>query len=412
MAGLTQALVYVTLFLGIFFETFMLLTYLSPEARARRNKKPMSSNYPSVAVIVPCYNEESTIARTVESLKALDYPADKLEFILVNDGSTDSTPVVMDTFALDPQIKVVHKENGGKHTGLNLGIESTNAEFVGCLDADSFVHPRALKELVPHFEHPNVAAVTASMSVHNPRNVLESMQYTEYMIGIAMRHMLATINGLYVTPGPFSFYRRSTIVELGGFRKAYQTEDMEMALRIQRAGFNIENAPRARVFTKAPRTVWSLIKQRTRWTSGFMRNAYDYRGLFANRRYGVLGMLVLPLGIVALVGSIVLFVLTIEQFVTRIITAINTQGDVPLTFAFHLPRLDWFFMPVSTLSVLALVAMGLVAAFMIIGKKISGAQGRVLVHVPWYVLFYPVVAPLWVIRSARDVAFGINRSWR
>ena len=412
MTGATQVLVYISLFLGIYFEAFLLLAYLSPEGRSRRNKAAAGEDCPTVAIIVPCFNEESTIGGTVESLKALSYPKEKLEIILVNDGSTDGTRAVMDAYMNDPRITVIHKENGGKHTGLNLGIERTDAELVGCLDADSFVDPNALRELVPYFDRPNVAAVTASMSVHNARNILERMQYAEYMIGVAMRHMLATVNGLYVTPGPFSFYRRSTIQELGGFRKAYQTEDMEMALRIQRAGYHIENAPRAKVFTKAPKTVWSLLKQRTRWTSGFMRNAFDYRDLFMNKKHGVLGLLVLPLGIFALVGSVSLFVLTIEQFVANTIRAIETQGQVPLSFAFHLPKIDWFFMPASSLLMLGVVALGLVACFMYLGKRISGTQGKLHEHIIWYVLCYPLIAPLWVIRSARDVAFGINRSWR
>ncbi len=109
------------------------------------------------------------------------------------------------------------------------------------------------------------------------------MQNAEYIFGITLRHALASVNGLYVTPGPFSFYRRSVIEKLGGFRHGHQTEDMEMALRIQQAGYKIENAPRARVYTKAPNTLLGLVKQRTRWTTGFLRNvAGEYRGLIGN----------------------------------------------------------------------------------------------------------------------------------
>jgi cellulose synthase/poly-beta-1,6-N-acetylglucosamine synthase-like glycosyltransferase len=410
--AITQALVYCSLFLGIYFQTFLLLTYLSPEARRRRAQECATTYFPSVAIVVPCFNEAATIGGTVASLKALKYPTDKLEIILVNDGSTDATPHIMDQYAADPQITIIHKENGGKHTGLNMGIERTNAEFIGCLDADSFVHPKALKELMPYFDAPEIAAVTASMSVHEPKGILQRMQYVEYLIGVAFRHILATVNGLYVTPGPFSFYRRSTLQELGGFRKAYQTEDMEMALRIQHAGYRIENAPRAKVYTKAPHTVWGLLKQRTRWTSGFMRNAYDYRGLFFNRKYGILGMMVFPLAIFALVGSLTLFILTIEQFVERTFVAVAIRGEVPFTFGFQLPQLDWFFIPITTLTLLSIIAMGLVFFFLYLGKRVSGVRDTSYVHAVWYLFLYPVIAPLWVLRSTRDVLFGINRSWR
>ena len=163
---MTEAVLYLVLFLAIYFEVFALLTFISRDAKYRREKKRLEAGFPSVAVIVPCFNEESTIGGTVESLLALDYPTDKLEIVLINDGSTDNTCAVMDCHASHPQVTVIHKENGGKHTCLNIGAKHTHAEFIGCLDADSFVHPGALREIIPHFDDPSVAAVTASMTVH------------------------------------------------------------------------------------------------------------------------------------------------------------------------------------------------------------------------------------------------------
>ncbi len=178
------------LFLAIFFESFILVTLLSKPARTARARGPGTTT-PSVAVIVPCWNEESTIAATCESLLALDYPAEKLEIILVEDGSTDGTRVAMLPFATHPQVRILHKENGGKHTALNEGILMTTAEFIGCLDADSFVAPDALREIIPCFEKSNVAAVTAAMSIHQPTSIIQHMQNAEYTFGITLRHTLA-----------------------------------------------------------------------------------------------------------------------------------------------------------------------------------------------------------------------------
>src|SRR5581483_1735742 len=165
-------LAYPFIFLGLYFEVFLLVTFLSAPTRVRR-ERPASTKTPKVAIIVPCWNEESTVGGTVESLLALDYPKDKLQIILVNDGSTDNTQAVMDSFASNPQITVIHKENGGKHTAINAGIEiAQDAEFVGCLDADSFVAPDALREIVSCFDNPRVAAATPAMSVYNPRTFL------------------------------------------------------------------------------------------------------------------------------------------------------------------------------------------------------------------------------------------------
>src|SRR3989344_6675736 len=307
-----ELLAYPFLFIATFFESFILVTLLSAPARKARERPSVDTadlaTLPSVAIIVPCWNEAATVGATCNSLLALDYPKEKLEIILINDGSTDATPKIMTHLAKHPQVRIIHKKNGGKHTALNAGIAASEAEFVGCLGADSYVEVGALREIIPSFDNSRVAATTAAMSVHEPRNMLQYMQYAEYIFGITWRHTLSSVNGLYVTPGPFSLYRRKTVVALGGFAFGHQTEDMEMALRLQRAGYSIGNAPRARVYTKAPRTLPRLLKQRVRWTTGFLRNVlFDYRDLVLSPSRGALGMLVLPLALLSIGSGIILF---------------------------------------------------------------------------------------------------------
>ena len=151
-----EMLAYPFLFIAIFFESFVLVTLLSKPARAAR-ARTSGTITPSVAVIVPCWNEASTVAATCDSLLSLDYPKERLEIILVDDGSTDATREAMARFSENPQVRIIYKENGGKHTALNVGIATTSAELVGCLDADSFVEPDALREIVACFDNPNVA---------------------------------------------------------------------------------------------------------------------------------------------------------------------------------------------------------------------------------------------------------------
>lgn len=411
-----EILVYPFIFLGLYFEVFLLLTLLSKPAKERRERSVTEAAWtPKVAIIVPCWNEQDTIAGTVESLLALDYPKDKLDIILVNDGSTDNTKAAMDVFANNPQITVIHKENGGKHTAINLGIErSRDAEFVGCLDADSFVAPDALREMITSFENPRVAASTPAMSVFKPKNILEQMQNTEYIVGIATRHALSAVNGIYVTPGPFSFYRRSVIEELGGFRHAHQAEDMEMALRIQRAGYEIENAPRARVYTKVPRSVPKLVKQRTRWTTGFLRNVMgDYRDLVGNPRYGILGLMVLPLGFVAIVGSAFLFFVALFAAGHGIFRAATITSGVPLTYTLA-PRidLDWFYLPVTFALVAGIVVAILSIVLVFVGRRVSNTSAKVVLGIVGYALLYALIAPFWLMRSMYDVLTGKRRAWR
>lgn len=409
-----EVLAYPFIFLGLYFEVFMLLTFLSAPARERR-LRPASTATPTVAIIVPCWNEESTIGGTVRSLLELDYPADKLQIVLVNDGSTDSTRAVMDGYTDHPQIMVVHKENGGKHTAINAGIEiAKDAEIIGCLDADSFVAPDALREMISCFENPRVMAATPAMSVHEPKSILESMQNAEYIMGIALRHALSAVNGIYVTPGPFSLYRRSITEELGGFRHAHQAEDMEMALRIQRAGYEIENAPRARVYTKVPRTVPKLIKQRTRWTTGFLRNVtMDYRGLVGNPKYGVLGLMVLPLGFVAIMGGIGLFLVAAIELIRGLLHTLSLTAGIPLSYTL-MPRfsLEWFYAPLTFVLVISIVVTVIAVTFMYIGRHVSNTPASLSLSIIGYAFLYGLIAPFWLARSIADVLTGYRRAWR
>ncbi|HEX8591402.1 MAG TPA: glycosyltransferase [Candidatus Paceibacterota bacterium] len=412
--GPVEVLIYALLFVGLYFEVFILLIFLSRPAREAR-ARPLSSKTPKVAMIVPCWNEEGTIKQNVESLLELDYPADKLEIIVVNDGSTDRSGEILDAaFANHPRVKVFHKENGGKHTALNLGIEhAKDAELVGCLDADSFVEKDALRKVIACFDDSRVAAATVAMSVNNPKGLLELMQHIEYILGIALRHVLSVVNGIHVTPGPFSLYRRDIILKVGGFRNGYQVEDMEMALRLQREGYWIENAPRARVYTKVPTTVRGLVKQRTRWTSGFLRNvAFDYRDLVANPRFGVLGLLVLPLGFVAILGGIILFGILLFRLVKKAIETYAFHSDVPLSYSVSQINVEWFYLPVSILTLLSLVSISGIILFIIIGKKVSKTPAKLFSGILAFVLIYRFIAVLWLLRSVKDVTLGTKRPWR
>lgn len=407
-------LTYPFIFIVVFFEVFLLVTFLSEPARERRSR-PRTTKTPSVAVIVPCWNEGDTIKGTVESLLALDYPKDKLEIVLVNDGSTDNTAAVMDSYADNPQITIIHKENGGKHTAMNLGIEKAkDAEFVGCLDADSFVAPDALREIVTYFEDQKVAAVTAAMSVWNPKTWLERMQNADYIHGITLRHVISSLNGLYVTPGPFSFFRRDIVLTLGGFRNAHNAEDLEMALRLQNEGYILENAPRARVYTKTPKTVRGLVKQRTRWTTGFLRNViYDYRHMIGSSKYGTLGLMMLPLGLLANVSGIIMFVILIIKISQGIWGKISLIAGVPLSYSL-VPHhsFSWFFLPISFVALISIIMLIGAVTTMLVGKHISKTPGNLFYGIVIYLIFYAFIAPLWLIRSMYDLLTGTRRAWR
>lgn len=412
---LPSLLLFCSLFITLFFEVFLLITYLESREDlalesmvARRDLKI----YPSTTIIVPCFNEERTLAETVKSLLNLDYPKDKLSLILVDDGSTDGTMRVMRRFANHSQVRVFGKENGGKHTALNFALEKVETELVGCLDADSFVNSDALLRIVPFFERERVMAVTPSVKVHEPKTFLQHIQKTEYSWGIFLRRMLSSLGALYVTPGPFSIFRVSVFKELGGYKHAHQTEDMEMALRLQKNRYQIVNASGAHVYTVTPKGLYTLFKQRVRWTYGFLNNVIDYREMFFNKKYGNIGLFILPVAFVSIFSSIFVIGRALWAFSGKAFDAFIKFRTVGFGSGFEMPSFDWYFLNTGVLPLIALSAVML--SLVIIYLAVSLTEGRFKMSrgILYYLVAYGFIVPLWLLRALFDTIFRRRVTWR
>jgi len=407
---LAEALMYVTLFASLFFEVFLLITFIenlsTPKPRALRRS---GKGAPTVAVIVPCWNEEHTVAGTLDSLLALSYPRNKLRIYVVNDGSTDKTATVLDRYDSHPQITVIHKENGGKHSAMNEALKHITEDIVGCLDADSFVHPDALRYIAAHFANPNVAAVTPNIQIFKPRTLLQFLQKAEYCISVFVRNTFARENALLITPGPFSLFRRNVIEEIGGWRHAHGTEDLEICLRLQMYKKLITNEPRAIVYTTAPRTLRTLYKQRVRWTFGFLKNARDYSHMFFNKEHRTLGILILPLSYFSILSGIFLFFLLIFQTTLSIIewlTRVSVVGITTPHFAF-----DTYYAPTSVAIAIVFALIVLTLVIMGIGKYLS-KERPISLDMLAYVTLYGFIAPLWLTASVYKAVTQKSVHWR
>ncbi|HVS79494.1 MAG TPA: glycosyltransferase [Candidatus Paceibacterota bacterium] len=412
MATFTTAIVYIFLFLSLYFEVFLLITYFErqEEVDEAGGMRTLTS-HPTVTIMVPVWNEEKTVSGTVNSLLALDYPKDKLSVLVVDDGSTDGTWEVLQSFTGNPQVKIAKKPNGGKYTALNYGLERSDSEFVGCLDADSFVDPQALNEIMPFFDDPKVMSVVPSIKVHNPTSVIQLIQKVEYAWGIFIRKVLSLIDALYVTPGPLSIFRRDVFKNLGPYRHAHNTEDLELALRMQANNYKIVNAHRAYVYTVAPKTLKKLYKQRLRWTYGFLKNIIEYKRLFFNRKHGYLGMLVLPMATLTIFSALYFTTATViataQSFAKRIVQ-IQTVG-----LHFHWSwDLQWFYINTEVISFIGLSLFIITTALILLSRKVADGKigwGRDLVY---FLVLYSFIAPLWLAKSVYNLAFSRSTKWR
>src|SRR3989344_5464142 len=153
MSSVIDAIFYIFIFFAVYAQVFFLVSFLENRKKIIIRKGAVKlEKYPEVSVVVPCWNEERTIFKTVQSLFRLNYPQDKLKIFLVDDGSTDGTWNIIRKFSKHKNVTVFRKENGGKYTALNYGLAQSKSEFFGCLDADSIVDPEALVRIMSYFE--------------------------------------------------------------------------------------------------------------------------------------------------------------------------------------------------------------------------------------------------------------------
>jgi cellulose synthase/poly-beta-1,6-N-acetylglucosamine synthase-like glycosyltransferase len=307
-------IIWTSYLLSLYFLVYWLLLFLENRDRIREeyDQLPLLRRYPLVSVLVPAYNEERTVGKTLESLVALDWPAEKLEIIVIDDGSKDRTSAVTREFIRKhprAPVRLLVQKNQGKAAALNHGLRVLKGEYFACLDADSFVEPQALKHMIHwHERHKNLAITTPVMKVATPKNWVQKFQRLEYMGAMLLTRLMSYMNANYVAPGPFSTYKTAIIRKLGGFDERNLVEDQEIAYRAQERHYTIMQVPHAVVYTKAPETLKQLSKQRNRWFKGSLLNIFKYKHMAFRRSYGDFGVFQMPVNMVAFLLGVIAFI--------------------------------------------------------------------------------------------------------
>lgn len=295
--------------------------------------------WPPVSLIVPCYNEQATIATSVRSLLQLEYP--EFEIVVINDGSSDATlDVLVREFALAPfpeayrarlrtqavravyrsarhgNIRVIDKQNGGKADALNAGINDARYPLFCSVDADSILSRDSLKRVVePFLEDVDTVAAGGTVRIANgctvqegflvapglPRNPLALVQVIEYLRAFLFGRLgWSPINALLIISGAFGVFRKEAVVEAGGYRTDTLGEDMELVVRLHHqrrlAGkpCRITFVPDPICWTEAPEDLATLRRQRVRWQRGLAESLALNRGLLFHPKGGTPGWLAFP----------------------------------------------------------------------------------------------------------------------
>jgi cellulose synthase/poly-beta-1,6-N-acetylglucosamine synthase-like glycosyltransferase len=260
--------------------------------RKTKNKDQQTSvrlkgGVPSISVILPVKNEANVIGRLLNALLNTDYPTEKKEIVIVEDGSTDKTLEICRSFKREhpSQVKIICKDGSdGKPSALMEALKHVNGEIVGVFDADNVPEPDALLRVASHFEDSSVVAVQGRVcAINAEENMLtqivaheETVRYEGFMGGKEALGLFVPLNGSCY------FVRRAVLDAVGGWDTTALSEDMELAARLIHNGYKIKYASDVRSWQEYPASISGFFKQRTRWFRGTMEVGFKYGKLLKN----------------------------------------------------------------------------------------------------------------------------------
>ena len=335
-----------------------------------------AENLPSITLIAPSYNEESTCIESVRAFLNLDYP--NVEVLVVNDGSTDATlERLRNTFELQPaprpptsglptkpvrqvyrsrihpDLWVIDKENGGKADALNTGVNFCETPFFCAMDADTIVEREGLIRIIrPFLEDTSTVAVGGIVRVANgctipsgriqnvsmPRGLLPKLQVLEYLRAFFFGRLgWDTLGAMIIISGAFGMFRRETVVDVGGYCTESITEDLELVLRMHRRlrekaqEYRIRFIPDPVAWTEVPSTLRGLSSQRDRWHRGMVDSMIRHQRMLLNPHYGRVGLLAYPFFYFLETFGVVLEFLGYVWFVFAFATG-KLSGTIALAF--------------------------------------------------------------------------------
>jgi cellulose synthase/poly-beta-1,6-N-acetylglucosamine synthase-like glycosyltransferase len=365
-----------------------------------RGRRPVSLVEPRVAVIIPAHNEEKVIRTCIESVRASDYR--NLEIIVVDDGSSDNTLTEVFRFSHKQDVRLISQPNQGKWSALNRALLNVDAEIVVCIDADTQIERSAIRHLVKQFNDPKVGAVAGKIMAGNKVNLLTRLQAFEYATSQNVdRRAFDLINGILVVPGALGAWRRSALRKAGLFSDATMTEDTDLTIQVNRAGYRVVYEPRARGYTEVPERIGQLLKQRLRWSFGMFQSAWKHkRAVFEGRMVGLISipdMFIFGYLFPLLAPIADLFVLVLLYNMVA-----GGWGELDTTLAAQPTHYLWAYLTLPALEIL-------IAAFALARDEDESLWSLLLF--PIHRVFYRPLLYYSVIRAILRAATGRLASW-
>jgi len=238
---------------------------------------------PTVSILIPARDEEKVIGRLLQRMVELTYPKDKLQVIVIDDGSSDSTGRIADEYSSRYGfIEVLHREKRdggkGKAAAMNAGFKHSTGEIILCFDADYYPQKDIVEKLAKEFADPNVGAVQGRVVVLNePQNIVTRLVALEriggYRVDQEARNDLGLIAQFGGTVGGF---RRSLLESLGGWDESTLAEDTDLTFRVYLAGYKVHYVGDAECYEEAVDNWKAYRQQRYRWARGHMQCCFKH----------------------------------------------------------------------------------------------------------------------------------------
>ena len=259
-------------FLAIIFFIFIVSRFIK-----RETKKFM----PNASIVIPAYNEEKNLQECLDSIYSSDYPQNKLEIIVVDDGSTDAT---IEILKKNRKVKMLKQRHLGKVEALNFGILNSSNDFVVTLDADTTLDKNCIRELIKPFSDKGVGVTTGNNNVKNKKSILSAFQNVEYHFTNLMRNSFSVVfnNGAWIA-GSLACYRKQALKYVNYFKKDTVAEDMDVGLELRKSGYKTVITQKAFGFTIVPTKFKDLYKQRLRWWTGTSQAIVKNKQLFSKK---------------------------------------------------------------------------------------------------------------------------------
>jgi len=244
-----------------------------------------------VSVLIPAWNEEVGIIKTIKSVLVSEH--NEVEIVVINDGSTDNTDKLIREFVqnfkdkqslktenLSKSIQYLNIKNGGKAKALNRALNVATGQIIITIDADCLMDRMAITNTLKRFGNQKVGAVCGNVVVGNRKKPVELMQQLEYLYGFFFKRADSVFNSVYIIGGAAAAYRKTVLDEVGGFDEHIVTEDIEMSMRILSYGYKTRYAADAVTYTEGPSRWRCLFNQRLRWRFGRFQTFIKYKQLF------------------------------------------------------------------------------------------------------------------------------------